>query len=108
VVPPARDIQAEPAVGYCGAGAGAGAAAGSLAGAAAAGLSGDAGTVMASSACSAGGKFCRHSRNTKNRLTVAIGTRIHGHADPFFSGSLIVLPTSNRLAIYVYLRQLAT
>jgi hypothetical protein len=45
----------------------------------------------------AGGRFCRHWRNTKNRLTAATGTSIHGHGDPFFSGSLIVLPTSTRL-----------
>ena len=44
-----------------------------------------------------GGRLCRHSRSTKNRLTAATGTNIHGHGDPFFSGSLIVLPTSNRL-----------
>jgi hypothetical protein len=31
-------------------------------------------------------------------LNAAMGTRIQGHTDPFFSGSLIVLPTSNRLA----------
>jgi hypothetical protein len=49
-------------------------------------------------ACSAGGSRCWHSRNTKNRLTAATGTAIHGHADPFLSDSLIVLPTSNRLA----------
>lgn len=63
------------------------------------GTSGAAGTVTGGvGACSAGGSRCWHSRNTKNRLTAAMGTAIHGHADPFFSDSLIVLPTSNRLA----------
>ncbi len=33
---------------------------------------------------------------------------IHGHMDPFFSGSLIVLPTSIRLAIYFSARPQAT
>jgi hypothetical protein len=51
---------------------------------------------------SAGGRFCRHSRNTKNRQTAAMGTRIHGQGDPLFSVSLIVLPTSNRLAAYFH------
>jgi hypothetical protein len=31
-------------------------------------------------------------------VTAATGTSIQGHGDPFFSVSLIVLPTSNRLA----------
>jgi hypothetical protein len=64
-----------------------------------AGASGGDGTVTDDpEACSAGGSRCWHSRNTKNRLTAATGTAIHGHADPFLSDSLIVLPTSNRLA----------
>ena len=40
----------------------------------------------------------RHSRSTKNSVNAAMGTSIQGHGDPFFSVSLIVLPTSNRLA----------
>ncbi len=38
-------------------------------------------------------------------LTAATGTSIHGHGDPFFSGSLIVLPTSTRLCSLLSLPQ---
>ena len=54
--------------------------------------------ASAGAACSAGGIRCWHSRSPKKMLNAAMGTSIHGHLDPFFSGSIIVLPTSNRLA----------
>jgi hypothetical protein len=80
--------------GYCGAGVVAGAAGSS------------AGVVEAGG--SAGGRRCWHSRNRKKTLTAATGTAIHGHVDDFFSVSLIVLPTSNRIAIYFSRRPPAT
>jgi hypothetical protein len=80
-------------------GAGAGVVPGSAGCGSEAGASvGDGALTAEPDACSAGGSRCWHSRNTKNRLTAAMGTAIHGHADPFLSDSLIVLPTSNRLA----------
>jgi hypothetical protein len=53
---------------------------------------------MAGVALTAGGRRFWHSRNTKNSVNAAMGTSIQGHGDPFFSVSLIMLPTSNRLA----------
>ena len=77
VASPARDLQAESAVEPAGP---------------------IAAPESSGAACSAGGSRCWHSRKPKKMLNAATGTSIHGHLDPFFSGSIIVLPTSNRLA----------
>lgn len=43
----------------------------------------------------------RHWRSAKNRLKAATGTRIQGQGDPFFSGSLIVLPIDIDLSLRI-------